>query len=173
MAEFEFAGMTFRGGKLFVVLTALSTACGGLWGAFEFYKDYMDMKEQISSYVAPDLSGFQEQLSVMDQKMMGIEDSVLEARDYTRDIKTDLKSDMDRLEAIVDDIEDIVKDIEAENREQLNENINDVRELIDIADQRFDNKRDALETDTDRKLEALEDSITSRLQRALDNPLAD
>ena len=173
MAEFEFAGMTFRGGKLFVVLTALSTACGGLWGAFEFYKDYMDMKEQISSYVAPDLSGFQEQLSVMDQKMMGIEDSVLEARDYTRDIKTDLKSDMDRLEAIVDDIEDIAKGIEAENREQLNENINDVRELIDIADQRFDNKRDALETDTDRKLEALEDSITSRLQRALDNPLAD
>ena len=31
MAEFEFAGTTFRGGKMFVVLTALSTLGGGAW----------------------------------------------------------------------------------------------------------------------------------------------
>ena len=45
MAEFEFAGTTFRGGKMFAVLTALSTLGGGAWAGFEFYKDYMDMKE--------------------------------------------------------------------------------------------------------------------------------
>ena len=27
-----------------------------LWAGFEFYKDYMDMKEQIQLYVSPDLS---------------------------------------------------------------------------------------------------------------------
>ena len=47
MAEFEFAGTTFRGGKMFAILTALSTLGGGAWGGFEIYKDYMDMKEII------------------------------------------------------------------------------------------------------------------------------
>ena len=41
MAEFEFAGMTFKGGKAAIVLTALSTLGGALWAGFEFYKDYM------------------------------------------------------------------------------------------------------------------------------------
>ena len=49
MAEFEFGGMTFRGGKMAVVLTALSTAGGALWGGFEFYKDYVDMKEVVQN----------------------------------------------------------------------------------------------------------------------------
>ena len=49
MAEFEFAGMTFRGGKAAIVLTALTTLGGGAWGVFEFYSDYMDMKEVVQN----------------------------------------------------------------------------------------------------------------------------
>ena len=45
MAEFEFAGMTFKGGKAVVLITALSTLGGGAWAAFEIYADYMSMKE--------------------------------------------------------------------------------------------------------------------------------
>ena len=168
----EFAGVKFTGGKMFAVITALSTLVGGLYGAFEVYKDYMDMKEQIQSYVAPDLSGFQEQLSVMDERMSSVEDSVVEARDYTRDIKLDIKADVDRIEGIVDDIERTVKDIDISVRDQLQENLNEIRDLIDIADQRFDVKRDSLATDVDRQLKDLEDRLNSRLQRALDNPLA-
>ena len=37
MAEFEFAGMTFKGGKAAIVFTALSTLGGALWAGFEFY----------------------------------------------------------------------------------------------------------------------------------------
>ena len=50
MAEVEFAGMTFKGGKMMILLTALSTLGGASWGVFEFYKDYTDMKEQIQKY---------------------------------------------------------------------------------------------------------------------------
>ena len=64
MAELEVAGIKFRGGKIFLVLTALSTAAGGLWGGFEFYKDYLNMKEQIQSYVAPDLSEFDKNIAL-------------------------------------------------------------------------------------------------------------
>ena len=40
MAEVEFGGLKFTGGKMFVLLTALSTLGGAAWGGFEFYNDY-------------------------------------------------------------------------------------------------------------------------------------
>lgn len=157
----EFAGIKFTGGKMVVVITALSTLVGSLYGAFEIYKDYMDMKEQIQSYVAPDLSGFQEQISVLDAKMAKLQESVIEARDYTRDIKVDLKSDIDRIEAVVDKTEQRVKDSEA-----------DVRDMIDLAETRFDTKRDQLSAQTDSKLKSIEEELGGKIQKALDNPLA-
>ena len=69
MAEMEFAGLKFKGGKIFVVLTALTTLGGGLWGGFEFYKDYLNMKEQIQNYVAPDLSEFDKTIALTKEEM--------------------------------------------------------------------------------------------------------
>lgn len=168
----EIGGIKFTGGKMMIIATALSTAGGALWGGFEVYKDYMDMKEKIQSYEAPDLSKFQEQLSVMQNEMKKVQDSVAEARDYTRDIKLDIKKDVDRIESISDKTEQRVKDIQESTRESINNNENKVRGLIDIASQRFDNKRDELRNESDRKMKDLEDRLNSKLQRALDNPLA-
>jgi hypothetical protein len=161
MAEIEFAGIKFKGGRMVAVAMGLSTLVGGLYGGFEVYKDYMDMKEMIQQYVAPDLSGFQEQLSVIEQKMANTEEAVLQATDYARQIKNDLKDDVSRIEYVVDQLEDDMRDSEKE-----------VREMIDIADQRFDNKRDQLYRDTDREIEQLEERLTAKIQEALDNPLA-
>lgn len=170
--EIEIGGVSFKGGKIFVVITALSTLGGGAWGAFEFYNDYRNMKEQIQSYVAPDLSGFQEQISVIEQRIESMEVSVDEARSYTRDVKTDLRSDIDRLEQIVESAEDRTKSIQDEAFTAIREMEKQVREMIDVADQRFDNKRDALSLDTERKLKELEERLNNLIQRALDNPLA-
>ena len=161
MAEIEFAGIKFKGGRMVAVAMGLSTLVGGLYGGFEVYKDYMDMKEMIQQYVAPDLSGFQEQLSVIEQKMQGTEEAVLQATDYARQIKNDLKDDVSRIEYVVDQLEDDMRESEKE-----------VREMIDIADQRFDNKRDQLYRDTDREIEQLEERLGAKIQEALDNPLA-
>ena len=161
MAEIEFAGIKFKGGKMVAVAMGLSTLVGGLYGGFEVYKDYMDMKEMIQQYVAPDLSGFQEQLSVIEQKMANTEEAVLQATDYARQIKNDLKDDVSRIEYVVDQLEDDMRESEKE-----------VREMIDIADQRFDNKRDQLYRDTDREIEQLEERLGAKIQEALDNPLA-
>lgn len=159
--ELEIGGVKFTGGKMFAVITALSTLGGGAWGAFEFYNDYRNMKEQIANYVAPDLSSFQEQLSVMKKEMEKVKESVGEARDYTRDIKTDIKDDIARIEKVTDSTERKVKESEEK-----------VRAIIEVANQRFDNKRDQLTMDNDRKIKDLEDRLNNRLQRALDNPLA-
>tara|TARA_R100000353_G_scaffold35952_4_gene28657 strand:+ start:5811 stop:6299 length:489 start_codon:yes stop_codon:yes gene_type:complete len=161
MAEIEFAGIKFKGGRMVAVAMGLSTLVGGLYGGFEVYKDYMDMKEMIQSYVAPDLSGFQEQLSVIEQKMVSTEDSVIQATDYARQIKNDLKDDVTRIETLVDRLEDDMRETETE-----------VRDMIDAADERFDRKRDALYGETDRKIKEVDDRLSAQIQEALDNPLA-
>ena len=158
----EFGGLKFTGGKIFALITALSTLAGGAWAGFEFYDDYREMKAQIESYTAPDLSGIREDMSVLREEMRSVQDSVTQTSDYTRDIKNDMRYDLVRMEKIVDRVEDRVKKSE-----------DDTREMIRIADERFDNKRDALETESDRKMEALEERLNNRLQRALNNPLAD
>lgn len=158
---FTIGKYSFTPMKLIGLFTFVSTILGFLYGVFEVYKDYMDMKEQIQSYEAPDLSGFQEQLSVMGATMSKLQESVIEARDYTRDIKIDLKADIDRIEAIVDKTEQRVKDSES-----------DVRDMIDLAETRFDTKRDQLSAQTDSKLKYIEEELGNKIQKALDNPLS-
>lgn len=152
MAEFEFAGMTFKGGKMAVVLTALSTLGGASWATFEFYKDYMDMKEIVQNI---DVDAIAARNAVMETKL----DDAIE---YTRDIKSGLRDDILRIEKQADRAEDKVRASEEK-----------VREMIDSASERFENKRDALSSDTSREMKDLEDRLNKKLQRALDNPLAE
>lgn len=152
MAEIEFAGMTFKGGKMMILLTALSTLGGGLWGGFEFYKDYMDMKDIIQNI---DVGAIEARNDV-------IETQLNEAIDYSRSIKNDLRDDFNRMEKNVDRIED-------QNRELEDK----VKAMIDKATERFDNRRESLQTDVDMKVEAVENRLENKIQNVLNNPLAD
>lgn len=151
MAEVEFGGMTFKGGKMMILLTALSTLGGALWGGFEFYKDYMDMKEIIQNIDTDEIAA----------RNAVIETKLDEAIDYSRSIKNDLRDDFNRMEKNVDRVEDMVR-----------ENDTKVADMIDKATERFDNKRDSLYNDTELKLQALEDRLNKKVQTVLDNPLA-
>ena len=151
MAEVEFAGVNFKGGKMIVLVTALSTLGGGLWAGFEFYADYMSMKEIIQNI----------DTDAIDARNAVIETKLDEAIDYTRDIKSDLRDDIMRVETQSDRVEDMVRDSQEK-----------VREMIDKADERFENRRDALVSDTDRKLGEVEKKLNDKLQKALDNPLS-
>ena len=152
MAEFEIGGMTFKGGRMMVMLTALSTLGEGAWAGFQFYDDYMDMKEVISN-IDTDAIEARNDLIVV---------KLDEAIEYTRDIKSGLRDDIISIEKQADRVEDQVRESEEK-----------VRVMIDKANDRFETKRDALKSDTDRDMKELEDRITKKLQRALDNPLAD
>ena len=169
MAEMEFAGVTFKGGKMMVLVTALSTLGGGLWAGFEFYKDYMDMKEIVQN-IDVDAIAANNALVIQkaDEQMVRIEEAI----EYTRDIKSGLRDDILGIEKQVDRLEDKVRASEE-----------DVRESIASAEERFENKRDALQNDydqkasqlrdrTDQKIQDVEDRLNAKLQRALDNPLA-
>jgi len=151
MAEVEFGGMTFKGGKMMVLLTALSTLGGALWGGFEFYKDYMDMKEIIQNI---DVGEIEARNAVIETKLD-------EAIDYSRSIKNDLRDDFNRMEKNVDRVEDATREMEDK-----------VRDMIDMAKERFDTQRESLQTDTRLQIEAVESRLGKRIQTALDNPLA-
>ena len=151
MAEVEFGGMTFKGGRIIVLLTALSTLGGATWAGFEFYKDYMDMKEIILNI----------DVDAIDARNDVIETKLDEAIEYTRDIKSGLRDDILSVEKQSDRVEDMVRDSEE-----------DVREMIDKAEERFENKRDALRSDTERRINELEKSLEDKIQLVLDNPLS-
>lgn len=98
--EFSIGGFRLRLNNTMIAMAIpIMSAIGGtMWGAFEFYQDYMDMKAKIQKYVAPDLSGFDKRLAV-------IEENSQKTADYTRDIKNDLKDDIRKLEKIVEQVE--------------------------------------------------------------------
>ena len=169
MAEIEYGGIKVGGSKLLLVLPLIGTLGGGLWAGFEFYKDYMNMKEIIANIDTDEIAA----------KNAVLETKLDEALEYSRDIKNGLRDDIVRLERIVDKVEDDINGVE-----------DDVRITIDDAEERFEVKRqdllnqyvaqkdllirentatrDILET----KIENLEADMEKQLQRALDNPLA-
>lgn len=159
MAEIEFAGMTFKGGKMMVVLTALSTLGGALWGGFEFYKDYMDMKEIVQNI----------DVGAIEARNNEIEIKLEEAITYTRDIKNSLRDDIDRIERVTDATSARTKTIQDNIDERLREVSNLTRETEkDVRDQ-MRNLEDRIEAD----MEKLEEELQEKVQKALDNPLAE
>ena len=152
MAEFEFAGMTFKGGKLAVILTALSTLGGASWAGFEFYKDYMDMKEIVQNI----------DVDAIEARNTQIEQKLDDAIEYTRDIKSGLRDDILSIEKQTDRVEDKARTMEER-----------VRDMIDKASERFETRRDSLISDNNRELKDLEKRLNDKIQKALDNPLAD
>jgi hypothetical protein len=125
-------GYEFTPAKLMVAVTIVSSTLGALYGAFEVYKSYQDMKMKIEKYVAPDLSEF-------DKRLIVVEETSAKTNDYTRDIKNDLKSDIRRLEGVVESVERSQKQSQRE---------------------------------TDQDVRQLRKEIDSKIQKALDNPLA-
>lgn len=150
-------GYSFTPAKLMIAGTIISTVLGGLWGAFEFYKDYMDMKKAITEYVAPDLSEYNKKLDVIEKKVEGIGANVAQSTEYTNNIKNDLKSDIRRLENVVDTVERSSKQSQRETDVSVKEvqsELRQARKELDIA---------VKETNA---------NVDKKIQRALDNPLA-
>ena len=161
MAEIEYAGVKVGGSKALLIIPLLGTILGALWGGFEVYQRYLDMEAKIAAFESPDLSSIEKNIAVIEETLVSVSESVEQAKDYTRSIKNDLKDDLARQETLMERLED-----------KVNNSQDEIDETIDIAGERFDARRDALYSDTDRKIKELEERLGSKIQRALDNPLA-
>ena len=190
MAEVEYKGIKIGGSKMLLILPLLGTIAGGLWGGFELWHRYQAMEVKIAKYVAPDLSGFDKRIAIIEKSFAKemkalktevsiIKDSVIISTDYTRDIKNDLKSDIQTLEKTVDDIERRGKDAFKLVRDSIEMNDTKVRTMITVNSDRFDNRREQIRNDMvvlekriNDLLATLKKEINDKIKKALENPLA-
>jgi len=195
--EVEYGGIKATGGKLFVIISLLGTVGAGLWGGFEFYKDYQDMKKQITSYVAPDLSKFDKKLEVLDvevtttKQLLNVEVTATkqlirsemrsmkaildEAQDTTRDIRTTMKTDINLFSDQIAAIDKRSREDGLETRSAMRNAENEVRQLIADTSKRWDDKLQKVDNKlqkVDNLMEMLETKLDKKITKALENPLA-
>lgn len=154
-------GYEFTPAKLMVAFTLVSSILGGLYGAFEVYKDYVGMKKRIADYVAPDLSDLNKKMELTQQNS---DKSV----QYTQDIKNDLKGDIRRLENVVDNVERGAK----QSQRETDQTVKEVQQELRKNSRDMDQAIKGIQRDTDTKLEKINKSVDDKIQKAIDNPLA-
>jgi len=140
--------MKLTAGSILAIFAFLSTIGSGLYGG-------LLMWQKIEEVAGLDLQEYQTQMELMDA-------NIQQTMDYTREIKTGLLNDILGIERQADRTEDMVREIEDK-----------VREMIDKAELRFETQRNRISSTQDIEMKDLEDKLTKKLQRALDNPLAD
>ena len=199
--EVEYGGIKASGGKLFIIISLIGTIGGGLWGFFELVKRYEDMEATISEYVAPDLSGFDKRLEVFDTQLQeklksvdtdvnalkevistdvnALKELVADAQETARDIRTDIKGEVNKQEdqiAAIDkrsrsesqETRTIIRNAEKNFGELEMGMLSTVRDLISDTSKRWDDKL----TKVDSQIENLEKKIDKKITKALENPLA-
>ncbi len=126
MPSIEYQGMKFSGGKFFIIISLIATIIGGGWTGYKFYDDYLDMKQQVQEFVAPDLSGFdkrieliQQEVSMLSEEMKMILSEVELVASTAKELKDDLKSDVRQLEKDSRHIESLVDSVKNNTREEL------------------------------------------------------
>ena len=197
--EVEYKGIKVKGGKLLLIFPLLGTIGGAIWAGFEGYARWVAMEDKIANYTAPDLSGFQKQLSdfnttvnVTNEKIESLEikieneitnmntllqseistalELVQAAQGDARDIRNELRKDINQVMDAISNVDKRSRTTEQEIRGSQRTAENDVRTLIQHAEDRFDGKRTAIESDANRrnetidvKLKELEDRIIKLL----------
>ena len=146
--QLQAGGMKLTAGSIIAIFAFLSTIGSGLYGG-------LLMWQKIEEVAGLDLQEYQTQMELMDA-------NIQQTMDYTREIKTGLRDDILSIERQSDRIEDMVRKSE-----------DNVREMIDKAEVRFENQRERVRISQSGEMKELEDKLMGKLQRALDNPLAD
>jgi hypothetical protein len=150
-------GYEFTPAKLMVAFTLVSSTLGGLYGAFEVYKDYQSMKEKIAKYVSPDLTEIYKKLDVVQVQSE-------KSMQYTQDIKNDLKNDIRRVEGVAENVERSVK----QSQRDTDQSVQAVRNEV----QAVRNDLRSTTREVDQTLKQIDRSVDQKIQKALDNPLA-
>lgn len=176
-------GYAFTPAKLMIAATIVSTVLGGLYGAFEVYKDYMDMKTKIAEYVTPDLTEIYKKMEVL-------EATSNKSVEYTQDIKNDLKNDIRRLEGVVENVErssksglrdadqtvnTTKKEVELAVKEIRKESDTAIKEVRRYSDQTIKDLNQEMvrnQKEAQAEIKQLKREVDEKIKKALDNPLS-
>ena len=161
--EASFGGLTFKGGKIFGLLVALSTLIGGLYGAFVAYKDYTDFKEVVSAYVAPDLSGFDKRIDLTKAEMEA-QNEIL-----SKQVES-IKGEVELILQEVALIASVVQDQKSDLKTSIRDIQQDVRHITGIVDS-VEDKQKADTREIFEELKLMKEELDLQIKKALENPL--
>lgn len=165
--EFRLLGIKMTPLTIGALFTAISTVVGMLYAGFLMYQKI----ENIAGFV-DGADEFNQKIQVLEQRLEKTEASLAKTEDFTTKSLEAQRNTVARLQTQTDRIEDRMGKLK-----------DDVGSMIDLAEQRFESKRDQLRStvsrDTkdiqdkiDRNAKELEDRVNKKIQQALDNPLA-
>ena len=167
MAEIEFAGIKFKGGRMIAVVMALTTLGGFIFAGAEAYARWVAMEKKINSYVAPDLSGFDKRIAIIQKQLKSATTRVSEIQTIARDIRQDTRADAANLHNSISAVDKRSRAADTDTRAAMRSAEKVLRDITASASERFDSKINSI----DEKLDTLEKRIQKQVKRALDNPL--
>jgi BMFP domain-containing protein YqiC len=154
-----------------VAFTLVLSTLGGLYGAFEVYKDYQGMKKKIAEYVTPDLTEIYKKMEVLDantSKMV----------EYTDTIKIDLKGDVRRLEGVVENVERSSKTDQRltdagmkEIKRDVDGTVKEIKRDVDATLKDINRELVKNQKEQQAEIRALRADVDNKIKKALDNPL--
>jgi len=165
-------GYEFTPAKLMIAATIVSTTLGGLYGAFEVYKDYVGMKKKIAEYVTPDLEGIYKKIEVL-------EASTNKTVEYSNEIKNDLKNDIRRIEKVVESVETSSKTDQRltdatikEIKRDVDGTLKEVRRYSDQSIKEINAELVRNQKETTTEIRTLRREVDDKIKKAMDNPLS-
>lgn len=153
--EFRVLGIKVSFMSVSALLAVVGSIVGALYGGFLMY-------QKVEEVAGLDIGAFEQRMEIIETKLE-------EAVDYTRDIKSDLRDDVMKIEQQGDRNEDIVKDTEDNLNSRMRQLEKDIFDMIEIAEGRFETKRDALQEDYDQKSSSLLADYETRADKLNDN----
>ena len=121
MAEVEFAGVKFTGGRMVALIVSLSTLGGGAYGVFEAYKQFTDMQTAISEYVSPDLSHIDNHMTLVSGELGVIEAEFVALKEADRLMNELVREQVNSIKSTVAELQTQIHDLKIEQKVDLSD----------------------------------------------------
>lgn len=165
MAEVEIGEMKVSGGKALILIPLLGTILGGMWGGFEMYQRLLDAEQAVTEYVAPDMSGINQQLAVQAETVLSLKEDVGQQFKTVTTLLESMREDLDRVREDADEVDTFVRTIDESTNETQRDLRNDVYSMETSLNDRL--------RELDEELREMRDELEDKIERILDNPLND
>lgn len=159
---FDESGFSFKignltSGKIAIIFAAISTVVGSLWAGFQVYQQFLTMQEVTAAYVPPDLSGIEQRISVLDERVTSVERLTKGNSEALNYLTSSISSSVTSTRQTVDAVSGSVRASDAMT-------IQTQRAILDQLRQQ--------DQDQQRRIKELETQLNTRIQQTLANPLA-
>ena len=161
MAEVEFAGVKFTGGKMVALIVSLSTLGGGAYGVFEAYKSFTDMQTAISEYVSPDLSHIDNHITMVSGELSVIEAQFTALKEADALMNEIIREQVNSIKSTVAELQTQMQDIKIEQKTDLSDMSSRIDRDVDKQSEKLVNALSTVEKDIEKQSEKLIAAIES------------